>query len=166
MGLERDISLSTHDYAPKSMVRRGKKTRRRRTRTFSVLNAVESYAYASILTEGLFSATPMEFLTGADNVTASGNALTPDATQAYFLANPNLGATYGANPLSLKDILGNPGFAANAIIGRGRANVIPMLVSSATVSIGMRLFKRVLRRPISNVNRNIVKPLIGMGVRI
>ena len=135
-------------------------------KSFSVLNAIESYAYASILTEGLFSATPLEFLTSPDNVTATGTALTPDATQAYFLANPNMGATYGANPLSLKDILGNPGFAANAIIGRGRANLIPMLVSSATVSIGMRLFKRVLRRPIANVNRNIIVPLAGRGVRI
>jgi hypothetical protein len=148
------------------MARRRAKKRRSRRKTFSILNAVESYAYASILTEGLFDATPMQFLTSPDNVTDAARSLTPDATQAYFLQNPQLGATYGANPLSLRDIIGNPGFAANAIIGRSRANVIPMVFSAATVNIGMRLFKRALRRPLANVNRNLVKPMLGAGIRL
>lgn len=148
------------------MAPRRKKTRRRRSRSFSVLNAVESYAYASILTQGLFDATPMQFLTAGDNVTAEALALTPDATQNYFLANPTLGAVYGANPLSLREIINNPGFAANAVIGRGRANAVSMAFQAATVSVSMRLFKRLLRRPLSNIQRNLVKPLIGPGVRL
>ena len=91
---------------------------------------------------------------------------TPEGVQTYFLQNPQLGADYGANPLSLRDIISNPGFAANAIIGRGRANMVPMIFSAATVNIGMRLFKRALRRPLANVNRNIVKPLLGAGIRL
>lgn len=148
------------------MARRRKKTTRRRTRSWSILNAVESYAYASILTEGLFDASPMEFITGGDNVTASALALSPEQTQNYFLANPQLGATYGANPLTLREIVNNPGFAANAVIGRGRANAISMAFQAATVSVSMRLFKRLLRRPLSNIQRNLVKPLIGPGVRL
>ena len=146
------------------MARRRAKKRTRRTRSFSILNAVESYAYASILTEGLFDATPVEFLMAGDNIYQG--SWTPDSVQTYFLQNPQAGADYGANPLSLRDIISNPGFAANAIIGRGRANVIPMVFSAATVNIGMRLFKRALRRPLSNVNRNIVKPLLGAGIRL
>jgi len=148
------------------MARRRKATRRRRSRSFSILNAVESYAYASIMTQGLFDASPVEFLTGSDNVTESGLALTPDQTQNYFLNNPNLGATYGANPLSLADIVGNPGFAANAIIGRGRANALGMAMQAATVSVSMRLFKRLLRRPLANIQRNLIKPALGAGVRL
>jgi len=148
------------------MARRRKATRRRRSRSFSILNAVESYAYASIMTQGLFDASPVEFLTGSDNVTESGLALTPDQTQNYFLNNPNLGATYGANPLSLADIVGNPSFAANAIIGRGRANALGMAMQAATVAVSMRLFKRLLRRPISNIQRNLIKPALGAGVRL
>lgn len=145
------------------MARRKKATRRRR-KSFSVLSAVESYAYASILTEGLFDATPVEFLTAGDNIFQG--TYSPDTVQTYFLNNPDAGADYGANPLSLRDILSNPGFAVNAIIGRGRANMIPMLISAGTVNVGMRLFKRLLRQPLSNVNRNIVKPLLGAGVRL
>jgi len=148
------------------MARRKAKSRRRRTRSFSILNAVESYAYASVLTQGLFDASVTQFLTGADNVTASGLALTPEQTQSYFLENPTMGATYGANPLSLRDIMGNPAFAANAIIGRGRANAINMAMQAATISVSLRVFKRLLRRPLANIQRNLVKPLIGPGVRL
>jgi len=148
------------------MARRRTKTKRRRSRSFSILGAVESYAYASIMTQGLFDATPVQFLTGSDNVTASALELTPAQTQTYFLNNPNLGATYGANPLSLADIVGNPGFAANAIIGRGRANALGMAMQAATVSVSMRLFKRLLRRPLANVQRNLIKPALGAGVRL
>ena len=146
------------------MARRKAKKRSRRTRTFSILGAVESYAYASILTEGLFDATPVEFLTAGDNIYQG--SWNPDTVQTYFLQNPQAGADYGANPLSLRDIISNPGFAANAIIGRGRANVIPMVFSAATVNIGMRLFKRALRKPLANVNRNLVKPMLGAGIRL
>lgn len=146
------------------MARRRAKKRRSRTRTFSVLNAIESYAYASIITEGLFSATPIQFLTAPDNIWQG--AYDPAEVQTFFLQNPDQGYVSGANPLSLRDLISNPGFAANAIIGRGRANVIPMVFSAATVNFGMRLFKRAMRKPIANVNRNLVKPMLGAGIRL
>lgn len=148
------------------MARRRTKTKRRRSRSFSILGAVESYAYASILTQGLFDASPVQFLTAGDNVTDEALALTPAATQSYFFSNPTQGAVYGANPLSLQEIVNNPGFAANAILGRGRANALGMAMQAATVSVSMRLFKRLLRRPLSNIQRNIIKPAIGAGVRL
>jgi len=147
--------------------RRGRrKTRRRRTRSFSILGAIESYAYASILTEGLFSATPTEFILAPGNLTEASSKLTPAQTSSFFQSNPDLGAVYGANPLSLRDIMQDPGFAANAILGRGQANLVNMAMQAATVSVGMRLFKRLLRRPLSNIQRNLVKPALGAGVRL
>jgi hypothetical protein len=145
---------------------RRKKATRRRTRSFSILGAVESYAYASIITNGLFDASVTEFLFAGDNVTDSARALTPSQTQTYFMDNPRKGATYGANPLSLRELINNPEFAANAVIGRGRANALNMAMQAATVSISMRLFKRLLRRPLSNIQRNLIKPAIGAGVRL
>ena len=148
------------------MARRKKATRRRGPKSFGLISAVESYAYASILTQGLFDANPVEFLTGPDNVTSSALALTPAQTQNYFSMNPTKGADYGANPLSLRDIVGNPGFAANAIIGRGMANGLNMAIQAATVSVSFRLFKRLLRRPLSNIQRNLISPAFGKTVRL
>ena len=148
------------------MAPRKKKATRRRSTGFRVISAIESYAYASVLTNGLFDASPVEFLTGSDNVTAAGLALTPQQTQNYFQMNPTLGADYGANPLSLRDIVGNPGFAANAIIGRGMANGINMALQAATINVGFRLFKNMLRRPIANIQRNLIKPAFGATVRL
>ena len=91
---------------------------------------------------------------------------TPEQTQNYFMANPRKGAVYGANPLSLRDIVGNPGFAANAIIGRGMANGINMALQAATINVGFRLFKNLLRRPLSNIQTNLIKPAFGKSVRL
>tara|TARA_Y100001938_G_C8082456_1_gene429969 strand:+ start:366 stop:815 length:450 start_codon:yes stop_codon:yes gene_type:complete len=148
------------------MARRKKAARRRRSTGFRVISAIESYAYTSVITQGLFDASPIQFLTAGDNVTAEANALTPEATQEYFMNNPSLGAVYGANPLSLRDIVGNPGFAANAIIGRGMANGINMALQAATINVGFRLFKSMLRRPLSNIQRNLIKPAFGATVRL
>ena len=145
---------------------RRKKARRRSRKTFSILGAVESYAYASILTEGLFDATPMEFLTGGVSSNLNEAGWSGATTQQYFLSNPQLGAAQGANPLTLREIFADPGFAANAIIGRGRANALNMAFAAGVVGVSMRLFKRMLRRPLSNIQRNLIKPAIGPGVRL
>lgn len=147
--------------------RKARRARRRSPQKFSVLGAIESYAYASILTEGLFDATPVEFITGGVSSNLGFPAGTsPDTVQSYFLQNPQAGADYGANPLTLRELLADPGFAVNAIIGRGRANALNMVFASAAVNVSMRMFKRLLRRPLSNIQRNLVKPAFGNTVRL
>ena len=49
--------------------------------------------------------------------------------------------------------------------GRAQANIVNMAISSAMVGISAKLGRRLLRRPIANVNKNIFKNL-GMGVRL
>jgi hypothetical protein len=145
---------------------RRKKTRRRRTRNFSVLGAVESYAYTSILTQGLFNNSPLNFLTGQDNLNPS-STWQFDSVSSAAMSNPTtFGAAIGADKITLRELLDDPGFVAATVVGRAQANMIPMAISAATVSIGMRLFKRVLRRPLSNIQRNLVKPALGAGVRL
>lgn len=148
------------------MARRKAKRTRRSAPAFSVLGAIESYAYASILTEGLFDATPVQFLTGGVSKELGITGASPDQIQSYFLNNPQAGAAYGANPLTLRELLKDPGFAVNAVIGRGRANALNMVFASAAVSVSMKMFKRLLRRPLSNIQRNLVKPAFGKTVRL
>ena len=143
-----------------------KKKQRRARRSFSLINAAESFGYLSIMTNNLFDASVMEFFTGPENLTDERSGLSGTQVQTYFLNNPTKGAIYGANPLSLRDVLEDPGFAANAIIGRGRANAVKMVFEAATLNIGFKLFKRALRAPIANINRNLVKPALGAGVRL
>ena len=148
------------------MARRRATKRRRRTRSFSVLGAVESYAYASILNQGLFNNSPLNFLTGSDNLNPS--ATWPfDSVVDASMGNPKgYGSAIGADRITLRELLDDPGFVAATVVGRGQANMIPMAISAATVSVGMRLFKRMLRRPLSNIQRNLVKPALGAGVRL
>ena len=45
-------------------------------------------------------------------------------------------------------------------------NLPSMLIQSVTLSVTERVFKSVMRRPLANVNRNIVRPLLGNMVRV
>ena len=44
-------------------------------------------------------------------------------------------------------------------------NYMNMFYRAAAINVGFKLGKRLLRRPISNVNRNIFKPL-GAGFKL
>lgn len=147
------------------MARRRKATRRRRRSSFSLIKAAESFAYASILTKGLFNTNPVAFVLG-DADLAPSNTWTPSGVQGAYMANPGQGAAIGADAISLGDIVKDPAFAFNAMIGRGQANLANMAVQSLVVGVTARAFTRILRRPIANVNRNIMKPLLGAGVRL
>lgn len=148
------------------MARRRKTTRRRRARSFSLIKAAESFAYASILTKGLFNTNPVSFVLGDADLSPSSN-WNPSAVQNAAMANPGTyGSTIGADAISLGDIVKDPAFAFNTVIGRGQANLASMAVQSLVVGVTARAFTRVLRRPIANVNRNIMKPLLGAGVKL
>tara|TARA_Y100000401_G_C8298807_1_gene212865 strand:+ start:240 stop:686 length:447 start_codon:yes stop_codon:yes gene_type:complete len=148
------------------MARRRKATRRRRRASFSLIKAAESFAYASILTKGLFNTNPVQFVLGDADLSPS-TTWTPSGVQAGAMAAPDTwGATIGADQISLGDIVKDPAFAFNAMIGRGQANLANMAVQSLVVGVTARAFTRILRRPIANVNRNIMKPLLGAGVKL
>lgn len=129
------------------MARRKKATRRRRAKTISLINLAESYAYASILTGGVMGNSPVGVL-GFDSAGAGSTAMT----------TTNGGVT-------LSSIVSDPGTSFDSMQSMFMANYQAMAVSAIGVSITMKFARKLLAKPIRNVNRNLMAPL-GIGVRI
>tara|TARA_R110002050_G_scaffold281788_1_gene429352 strand:- start:669 stop:980 length:312 start_codon:yes stop_codon:yes gene_type:complete len=68
------------------------------------------------------------------------------------------------NTVSLSEIISSPDLALQAISQNAMANWQYMAGASFATGFGFRLGKKLLRRPLSNVQRNIVVPLLGKGV--
>jgi len=133
------------------MARRKKSKRRRGPRTFSVISAIESYAYANLLTEGLAGNSPVGFITGGSDI-------------AYGSTNGAMTVT-GAGQLSLSEIISHPTTAFTGMQANFMANYQTMAVQAIGIGVGFKVARKLLRRPISNVNRNIMKPL-GIGIKL
>ena len=140
------------------MARRKKATRRRGPRSASLINLAESYAYANTLTSGIMGTTPIGFITGSGDI----GYKTPNVGAGMIAAAPVM---VGADQISLADITSNPGASFNAMQSNFQANYMNMFYRAAAINVGFKLGKRLLRRPISNVNRNIFKPL-GAGFKL
>ena len=141
------------------MARRKKASRRRRSRAVSLLNVAESYAYANVLTSGLMGTTPVGFVTGATDL---GMKMVSDSVGGY---NTSSMVAVGGGSISLGDIVSAPDQAFGIVQSNFMNNYQAMAVQSLGIGISFRLGKRLLRRPISNVNRNIFKPL-GAGFKL
>ena len=131
--------------------RRAKSKRRRSPKQFSLLNAAEAYAYASILSAGVFGNSPWGFITDQSDIAPS--------------ADTSLMAYTGANSLSLTELVTHPDVAFGQMQSNVMSNYQAMAVASITTGVGFKLFKKLMRRPISYVNRNIMKPL-GVGIKL
>ena len=132
------------------MARRKKAKRRRSPKTISLLNIAESYAYASVLTGGVMANSPVGVL-GFDGSGAAGGA-------GYGMTTTN-----GA--MTLQSIVSDPGSSFDSMSANFMANYQAMAVSAIGIGITFKFAKKLLRKPISNVNRNLLKPL-GIGVRL
>jgi hypothetical protein len=130
------------------MAARRKAKRVRRRKTFSIVNGIFAVAYANVISAGLFGTNLLGFFLGYS------------------------GGTYGKYPgfvsgsgIGIKELL-TDGSAFGQIIENAQKNLPNMLIQSVMLGITERVFKSVMRRPLANVNRNIVKPLLGAGVRL
>jgi len=142
------------------MARRRKAPKRRRSRAVSLLNVAESYAYANILTTGLMGTTPVGFVTGATDL---GQVM--QTSYSGLERGVSSMVTVGGGAISLGDIVSAPDQAFGIVQSNFMNNYQSMAVQSIGVGISFKLGKRLLRRPISNVNRNIFKPL-GAGFKL
>lgn len=134
------------------MARRKTKAKRRRSpKYFKIINAIEAYAYANLLTQGLAGTGPVGFITGS-----------PDIVVDY--QNGAMTVT-GAEQLSLTEIVTNPGVALAGMQTNFMANYQSMAVQAVTINLAFKLGKRLLRKPINTVNRELIKPL-GIGVAL
>jgi len=132
------------------MARRKKAKRRRSPKTISLLNIAESYAYASVLTGGVMGNSPIGVL-GFDGAGTAG------------VAGYGMTTTNGA--MTLQSIISDPGSSFDSMSSMFMANYQAMAVSAIGIGITFKFAKKLLRKPIANVNRNLIKPL-GIGVRL
>jgi len=132
------------------MARRKKAKRRRSPKTISLLNIAESYAYANVLTGGVMGNSPVGVL-GFDGSAAAGGA-------GYGMTTTN-----GA--MTLTSIVSDPGSSFDTMSANFMANYQAMAVSAIGIGITFKFAKKLLRKPIANVNRNLLAP-IGIGVKL
>jgi len=136
------------------MARRRTKTKRRSgPKAMSVINAMEAYAYANLLSQGLAGTSPYNFLTGSPDI---GYSTVSGSTEMTLI---------GAEQISLSELVTSPDLAFGAMQTNFANNYQAMAIQAATIGISFRLGKKLLRRPISSVNRNIMKPL-GIGIKL
>ena len=72
----------------------------------------------------------------------------------------------GTGEISLGDIVSQPGQALGVMSQNLQNNLVPMAVASLGTSVAFRLGKRLLRRPIGSINRSIMKPMLGAGIKL
>ena len=130
--------------------RRTKAKRRSRPRGFRLLSGLESLAYASILSQGLMGTSVVGLFTGKADIRLPFN------DQVQYVN------TDGA--ITLSEIVQTPDLALMAVMDNAKANIVPMALASIATGVSFRILKSVLRRPLSNVQRNLINPFLGKGV--
>jgi len=123
-----------------------------------VLNVLESLTYAEIISRGT---------TGG----GLGSLIFGDTDIGYKSASLGIGMgetgiAIGTDQISLGDLMSEPGQAVSVMAANFQKNLLPMAVAGFTTSLGFNVGRRLLRKPISNINRNIMKPLFGAGIRM
>ena len=88
-------------------------------------------------------------------------------TSGSPFSNVNYGqmVVSGAGVISLGDIISQPSLAVATMQSNFMSNYQAMAVQAFGTRLAFRFGKRLLRQPIANVNRNIMKPL-GVGIKL
>lgn len=139
---------------------RKKAKSRRSPRSFSVLNALESLTYAQILSMGTTGGGLFDFFTGSGDI---GYKTTGVQTQFY---DNQVTTAVGVDQISLQDMMMAPGQAVTVMASNFQSNLVPMAAQAFGVSVGFKIGRRLLRAPINNINRNLVRPALGRGIRL
>ena len=83
---------------------------------------------------------------------------------------PGLANYQGLSRISLGDMLSTPEESVAQVISNLRANAPGLIVSSTLFNVGAKMFRRLLRPQINQVNRMVFTgknaPLRGAGIRI
>ena len=75
------------------------------------------------------------------------------------------GMTTTNGSMTLQSIISDPGSSFDSMSSMFMANYQAMAVSSIGIGLTFKFARKLLRAPIANVNRNLMKPL-GIGVRL
>lgn len=141
-----------------------KTTRRRSRKSFSVLNALEALAYGQIISVGITGGGLLDFITGDKDLGTKSVNLgigRPFAGESAMATQ-----VVGADVISLSDFASEPTLAIQTMTSNFSTNIVPMATAALFTGLSFNIGRRVLRRPINNFNRNIMKPLLGAGVKL
>lgn len=139
-----------------------KSTRRRRPKSFRILNALEALAYGQILSTGITGGGLWEFVTGDKDLGYTSETVT-DSWHGSQTLSTTLG---GTDVISLRDFMSEPTLAIGQMTSNFSANIAPMAIAGLVTGVSFNVGRRVLRRPINTFNRNIMVPLLGHGVKL
>jgi len=145
---------------------RRKAKRRRSRKSFSILNGLEALAYATIMTEGIAGTSPWGFITGDADLKGSFQGQFLQMSSGMNGTQTDGLEVSGAGEISLGDLATNPGTALTQMGMNFQNNLLPMAIAGFTTAVGFKVGKRLLRGPISSVNRNIIVPALGKGIRL
>tara|TARA_B100000029_G_scaffold207051_1_gene204795 strand:- start:112 stop:549 length:438 start_codon:yes stop_codon:yes gene_type:complete len=143
---------------------RKKATRRRSRKSFKILDALEALAYGQILSTGITGGGLWEFATGKQDLGYRASSQVFD--QGLGVGSMTSSSLVGTDIISLKDFISEPTLAIQTMTDNFAANIVPMATAGLLTGISFNIGRRVLRRPINNFNRNIMKPLLGSGVKL
>ena len=129
------------------MAARRKKTRSRRKNVFRVLGALEAAIYANILTTNLAGANLAEFVLG--NM-ASGNG-------SYKLSGG------GA---SIAELVARPELLQTLIMKNAGEKGMNIVIQSFLTGIFFRVGRRLMRKQLGTIQRQLVKPILGPGISV
>lgn len=144
---------------------RRRKRKRSRRKTFSILNGLEALAYASILSEGVTGGNLGQFIGGAGDIKSTTSVSLGMGRPFTGESLTNTTVT-GTDQISLTDIVQNPGIAIQQMGDNFQMNMLPMAFAAFTTSVGFSVGRKLLRKPLSNITRNIIHPVLGKGVRM
>jgi hypothetical protein len=135
---------------------RKKKTRRRRDTSIRLLNVLEAYTYASIMSEGILGTSPWGFVTGEFDLIEQ-KVTRPMTGEEISWA--------GTDEISLRDLAKEPGVALAQMTTNFSASITNMAIQGVLTGLTFKVGRRLLRRQVNMVNRSIFAPL-GMGVKL
>jgi hypothetical protein len=139
------------------MARKKSKSPRRRP-AFSILNALESLTYAEILSRGISGGGVWSFITNSADAYNVSSMVAEDGIGGYMIGKDG--------QVTLQDLVKNPQDAIQSMASMFQSNLIPMATAAFTTSISFRIGRKLLRMPINNINRNLIRPALGRTVRL
>lgn len=145
---------------------RKKATRRRSRKSFSILNALESLTYAELVSRGLTGSGVFGFFTGDTDIGYTKSVGVFDSMGGVGVSSQTGVQLTGTSQISLGDLMSMPSESIAQMTQNLSENIIPIAVGAATTAVTFNVGRRLLRRPINNINRNLMKPLLGAGIKL
>lgn len=133
------------------MVRRRKARKTRRRKVFSILNSIEALVYAQILTSNIAGANVAQFVLG--NMAPGGTG-----SNWYY-------GGLGGSGQSIAELINDPSLVM-VMAERGSANFSKIIIQSFMTGLAFKFGRRLMRTQLSSINRNLVRPALGAGVRL